>query len=78
MASFVAQAETSLDGSASPIELDRAAIDPHPLRPSIRTFGTFAVTPAGADEPVRWSSKKARDTLKFLVTRRGAAVSHEA
>ncbi len=77
MTGFVAQAELSLDGSDPVVELDRQAIEQQPLGPIIRTFGAFSVTPAGADEPVRWSSKKARDTLKLLVTRRGAAVSRE-
>ncbi|MDQ6697283.1 MAG: AAA family ATPase [Actinomycetota bacterium] len=77
MAGFVAQAERSLDGSAMMFDLDHPPVDHQPSGPAVRTFGAFSVTPNGADEPVRWSSKKARDTLKFLVTRRGAAVSRE-
>jgi DNA-binding SARP family transcriptional activator len=77
MAGFVAQAELNLDGSAALLDLRRAPVDHQPLGPAVRTFGEFSVTPNGADQPVRWSSKKARDTLKFLVTRRGVAVSRE-
>lgn len=76
LAGVVAEAERNLDGQAYPLSLDHQAAD-QPHGPAIRTFGEFSVSAAGVDEPVRWASKKARDTLKYLVTRRGAAVSRE-
>ena len=43
----------------------------------VRTLGSFAVIPAGSDEPVRWTSKKARDALKILTCNRGRSIARE-
>jgi len=45
----------------------------------IRTLGGFRVVRGGVPVPVTaWPSRKARDLVKFLVTRRGRPVSREA
>jgi hypothetical protein len=44
---------------------------------TVRTLGRFEVVAAGATEPARWTSRKARDTLKLLATRRGRAIPRE-
>ena len=43
----------------------------------IQTLGGFAVVPTGAEAPVRWTSKKARDALKILTCQRGRAIHRE-
>lgn len=60
----------SLDPSAGASSLEQA------VRPRIAVFDTFSVTAAdGSEAP--WQSRKARQLLKILVARRGAAVSRE-
>ena len=59
---------------------DSAAPEPaarQPGRPQIRVLGGFEVLSASGD-PVRWKSRKARQLLRALVARRGAAVSRES
>lgn len=48
-----------------------------PAHARVRTFGRFEVVPPGGSEPARWSSRKARDTLKMLICRRGHAIPRE-
>jgi DNA-binding SARP family transcriptional activator len=48
-----------------------------PLRARVRTLGRFEVLGAGAQEPARWSSRKARDALKVLIARRGRSMPRE-
>ncbi len=43
----------------------------------VRTLGRFEVVGAGMSEPVRWSSRKARDALKILISRRGQSIARE-
>lgn len=46
-------------------------------RVTVRTLGRFEVVPPGATEPARWTSRKARDTLKLLISRRGRSIPRE-
>src|SRR5690606_38094416 len=45
-------------------------------RPAARVIGGFDVTDL-TGSPARWTSRKARELLKILVSRRGAPVSRE-
>lgn len=46
-------------------------------RPLVRVLGTFEVVGLGG-RPASWTSRKARELLKLLVSRRGAPVTREA
>ncbi|GAB2458031.1 BTAD domain-containing putative transcriptional regulator [Jatrophihabitans fulvus] len=53
--------------------------DEHVATVSVRTLGTFLVLRAGAAvPPSAWQSRKARDLVKILASRRGKAISRDA
>ena len=62
--------EPLLAGDAQPDPVE-------PARPHIRVIDGFSVRAADGTEP-HWRSRKARQLLKILVARRGAAVSRES
>lgn len=54
-----------------------AAPSAPPVTAQVRTLGRFEVTGAGRSTVAHWSSRKARDTLKVLISRRGRAIARE-
>lgn len=61
-----------LDGTSAPMPDVSLATN----RPKVRVIGAFEVVdPTG--RPARWTSRKARELLKILVSRRGAPISRE-
>ncbi|MFS3130078.1 AAA family ATPase [Nocardioides sp. Bht2] len=48
-----------------------------PAQARISVLGTFGVVGVGGQEPVRWTSRKARTLLKFLVASHGSVVRRE-
>lgn len=78
-------AAASAEGWQRHLERWRAAAAELSARPAggasdrarIRVLGTFAVVGAGRQEPERWTSRKARTLLKYLVASRGSAVRRD-
>ncbi len=44
---------------------------------TVRVLGRFEVRAPGADAPSRWTSRKARDALKILISHRGRSIPRE-
>ena len=64
------------EGGGSPAAVPATPTVEGPARPRVRVIGAFEVVgPTGT--PARWTSRKARELLKILVTRRGAPISRE-
>ena len=85
MTLIAAEAEAVLDNAAaaSGLPVTAAAIasgsegSEASASARVRTLGRFEVVGAGMSEPVRWSSRKARDALKILISRRGHSIARE-